>query len=217
MNITQPGEQVFFQQVKPASIRIWHWLTFIFFVASVTMVLLSATLFKTKDNIRMVQDQVHEKGGSITADQAHNVAHEYNDKLWMVHTYLGYGLAILLLSRVVIEVAQSSEKSVNTRIKNALKFPAEPEKTHYIAVQFSYLIFYGLFILMAITGLVLAFEDTEWLKPLHNSAKQVHNILQYFFYVYVIGHIAGTVSADIGKYGGIISRMINGKSTAKTA
>lgn len=210
-----PVEQIYFQQAKPASIRIWHWLTFIFFVASITMVLLSSTMFKTRDNIKMVQEQVQEKGGQITHDQAKNVAHEYNDKLWMVHKFIGYGLSFLLLSRIIIEVVQAKAKRVNSRIKDALKNPADREKTHYVAVQFSYLVFYFLFILMAITGLVLAYEDVDWLQPVHEAAKQVHSVLQYVFYVYIVGHIAGTVSADIGKYGGIISRMINGKDTVK--
>lgn len=212
---TLTGEQIYFQQAKPASIRIWHWLTFIFFVASITMVLMSATMFKTRDNIAMVQDQVKEKGGTITHDQARNVAHEYNDKLWMVHKFIGYGLSFLLISRIVIEVVQAKKKRINSKIKEALKNPADREKTHYVAVQFSYLVFYFLFIMMATTGLVLAYEDVEWLQPVHEAAKQVHGILQYVFYAYIIGHIAGTVSADIGKYGGIISRMINGKDTVK--
>lgn len=210
-----PVEQIYFQQAKPASIRIWHWLTFIFFVASITMVLLSSTMFKTRDNIKMIQEQVQEKGGQVTPDQAKNVAHEYNDKLWMVHKIIGYGLSFLLLSRIIIEVVQAKAKRVNSRIKDALKNPAEREKTHYVAVQFSYLVFYFLFIMMAITGLVLAYEDVDWLRPVHNAAKQVHSILQYAFYVYIVSHIVGTVIADIGKYGGIISRMINGKETVK--
>ena len=212
---SMPVEQIYFQQAKPASIRIWHWLTFIFFVASITMVLMSSTMFKTKDNIKMVQEQVQEKGGQITPDQAKNVAHEYNDKLWNVHKFIGYGLSFLLLSRIVIEIFQAKAKRVNSRIKDILKNPAELEKTHYVAVQFSYLVFYLLFILMAVTGLVLAYEDTEWLKPVHQAAKQVHGVLQYAFYVYIVSHIAGTVNADIGKYGGIISRMINGKNSTK--
>lgn len=214
---TLPVKKVYFQQAKPVSIRIWHWLTFIFFIVSITMVLLSSTLFDRKDNIKMVQEQVQEKGGMVTHDQAKNVAHEYNDKLWNVHRLSGYALSFLLLSRIIIEVVEAKKKRLNSKIKEALGDPADREKTHYVAVQFSYLIFYFLFIMMAITGLVLSYEDVEWLKPVHGAAKQVHSVLQYVFYAYVLVHIAGTVSADIGKYGGLISRMINGKNNIPQA
>lgn len=212
MSVTTQTPILYFQEKRSAAIRIWHWLTFVFFVASITMVLLSSTLFKTRDNISMVQAQVQEKGGTVTTLQARNVAHEYNDKLWMVHKYIGYGLCFLLISRILIEAFQAPGKSLNAHIKNALKHPAESEKTHYLLIQFSYFLFFLLFILMALTGLVLAFEDVSWLEPVHNPAKQIHSVLQYFFYFYIIAHIAGVVWADLGKYGGIISRMINGRS-----
>ena len=66
-----------FQTAKLASIRLWHWLTFLFFTASITTVIFGSTLFKTDDNISMVQQQVQAKGGVVTKDQAWKVAHEY--------------------------------------------------------------------------------------------------------------------------------------------
>jgi len=71
----------FFKEPKPLSIRLWHWFTFLFFTASITTVIFGSTLFKTKNNISMVQEQVQSKGGSITPDQARKVAHEFSDKL----------------------------------------------------------------------------------------------------------------------------------------
>lgn len=207
------SEHGFFQDRKSAAVRIWHWLTFLLMIATITMVLLSATLFHKRDNVKMIQDMVHEKGGMVTVDQAKNVAHEYNDKLWMVHKYLGFALSFLLLSRIGIEIAGSKEKKVMSRINNAIKLPsAGGERNHYLAVQYSYLIFYLLFTFMALTGLVLAFEDVSWLDSLHRTAKNIHSVLQYFFYAYIAFHLIGTIRADITNYSGIISRMINGKS-----
>jgi Ni/Fe-hydrogenase 1 B-type cytochrome subunit len=202
----------YFQTAKPVSIRLWHWLTFLFFTASITTVIFGSTLFKTANNISLVQQQVQEKGGNVTKDQARSVAHEFSDKLWMIHKYIGFGLSFLIFSRIVIEVRLSKEKKLSTKIRSALCYPAgTPEKKHFLFVQSSYAVFYILFITMATTGLVLAFEDVEWLKPAHNIAKETHTIVQWGLYTYFVIHIAGVIRADLTKYNGIVSRMINGK------
>jgi Ni,Fe-hydrogenase I cytochrome b subunit len=64
---------------------------------------------------------------------------------------------------------------------------------------------------MAATGLVLAFEDVELLTPVHNAAKQIHRVVQWGIYGFIIIHLTGVIRADLTKYGGIVSRMINGK------
>ena len=202
----------YFQTAKPAFIRLWHWLTFLFFISTITTVIFGSTLFKTNNNINMVQQQVQEKGGIVTKDQARSVAHEYSDKLWMLHKYIGFGLSFLIFSRIIIEVRLSKEKKLSTKIRSALGYPAgTPEKKHFLFVQFSYAVFYILFITMATTGLVLAFEDVEWLKPVNNLAKETHSIVQWGLYTFFVIHIAGVIRADLTKHNGIVSRMINGK------
>ena len=202
-----------FRQTRPASIRIWHWLIFLFFTFSITTVIFGSSVFKTSNNISMVQEQVKEKGGSLTRDQAFKVAHEYSDKLWILHTYFGYGLCILLLWRILIEIRLSKEKNLRTRLVRALGYPkSDTERKHYLVVQYSYLVFYLLFIVMALTGLVLAFEDVEWLKPVHQLANNLHSIVQYGIYAFIVFHISAVIRADLGKYNGIVSRMIHGKA-----
>lgn len=201
-----------FNQTKPAIIRIWHWLALLFFVSSVITVILSGTLFKTRNNIDIVQSMVKDKGGNITPEQAKNVAHEYNDKLWTLHKYIGFGLVFLMLWRIVAEIIISKEKKLSTRIKIASGYPdSNSEKKHYLMVQYSYLIFYAMFLMMATTGLVLAFEDIELLKPIHKLAKSIHSLVQWGMYGFMVFHIVGVIIADCGEYGGIVSRMINGK------
>ena len=203
----------FFNDPKPASIRLWHWLAFLFFLASITTVIFGSTLFTIKSNIPMVQEQVQQKGGSVTEKQASAVAHEYSDKLWMLHKYIGYGLSFLLLWRIIAEVAISKEKRVGPRIRAALSYPVGTiDRKHNLLVQYGYLIFYIMFIIMSITGLILAFEDVKWLDPLHQLAKNIHSIVQYGMYAYILIHIIGVIRADLTKYGGIVSRMINGNS-----
>ena len=212
MSISAPA---LFNQTKPAIIRLWHWLAVIFFAASVTTVILNATLFKTKKNINMVQEMVKEKGGIITPEQAKNVAHQYSDKLWNVHKYIGFGLAFLMLWRIIAEAIIAKDKRMYVRMKIANTLPDTTyDKGHYMMVQYSYLTFYVLFLIMASTGLVLAFEDVEFLKPIHKLAKDIHNLTQWGLYGFMTFHIAGVLLAELGDQNGIVSAMINGKKTA---
>ncbi len=213
MSIATTNKEVtFFRTAKPASVRLWHWLTFLFFTISITTVIFGATLFKTDNNISLVQQQVQEKGGVVTKDQAWNVAHEYSDKLWTLHKYSGFGLSFLILSRIIIEVRLSKEKKLAAKIRSALGYPSDSvERKHFLFVQYSYAVFYILFIVMATTGLVLAFEDIEWLKPVQDVAKETHSIVQWALYTFFLIHIGGVIRADLTKYSGIVSRMINGK------
>jgi Ni/Fe-hydrogenase 1 B-type cytochrome subunit len=202
----------YFKDAKPASIRIWHWLVVLFFLSSIITVLFGSTLFKTKSNIPMVQEQVQRGGGKITEKQAWAVAHEFSDKLWMLHKFIGYGLSLLLLWRIIIEVTLSKEKKMLTRIRSAVQYPGNsPEKSHYKMVQNSYLVFYALFLVMALTGLVLAYEDLKFLEPIHEPAEEIHGFIQYGLYGFIVFHFIGVIRADLGQYGGIVSRMINGK------
>ncbi len=204
----------YFSQSKPVSIRIWHWLTFLFFAASVTTVLLNSTVFKTRANIAMVQEQVQKEGGIITEKQARSVAHEYSDKLWDIHKLIGFGLSFLMLWRIIAEVTIAKEKRLKTRIQNAMHLKDDSsEKKHYLTVQYSYIVFYLLFLAMIITGLILAFEDVELLKAIHRPAKNIHGFIQYGLYAFMALHIIGVIRADITKYSGIVSRMINGKES----
>lgn len=212
MSTSTATDSIFFKDSKPAAIRIWHWLVFLFFLSSVITVIFGSTLFKTKPNIAMVQAQVQEKGGTITEKQAFGVAHEYSDKLWMLHKFIGYGLSLLLLWRIVAEVSISREKKLSARIRAAVQYPGNsPEQSHYKMVQYSYLVFYGLFLVMAVTGLVLAYEDIKFLAPVHEPAEEIHGFVQYGLYGFMLFHIIGVIRADLGQYGGIVSRMINGK------
>ena len=135
---------VSFHESKPASIRLWHWLSALTFSATIITVIFASTLFSTSNNIAMVQEQVAKKGGIITADQAGSVAHEYSDKLWMLHKYIGYGLAALLFWRVIIEIFLSKEETIKSKVIHTLHLPHGADKTHFLLVQYGYMIFYAL-------------------------------------------------------------------------
>jgi Ni/Fe-hydrogenase 1 B-type cytochrome subunit len=206
----------YFIQKHSAIIRIWHWLTFLIISCSIITVLLTTTLLNQRKNIIIVQDQLKEKGITVSEDQAFAVTREYEDKIWSVHKLLGYGLAFLLFSRVIIELTQPAEEKIRLRIKNALglfrkKEGDWKEYRHYLTVKYSYLLFYILLFCMAITGLGLAFgRELGFSRELHGTIKEIHSFGQYLMYAFVIIHLCGVIISDNTKNKGLVSGMING-------
>jgi len=206
------------RQRHSAVIRIWHWSFFIILTASLVTVGLASTLFRTRNNISMVQTQLQKKGVAINPDQARAVAHEFNDKLWALHTWLGYILCFFVVARIIIECVEPSTERLNRRLKAALAFrsssPQERgEQQHYLLVKRSYLVFYAAIAVMALTGLVLAFENVALFKEWRAPVKQLHAFVQYVIYGYVLLHLAGVIRADLGQFPGIVSSMINGRKS----
>jgi len=179
-------------------------------------VLLASTLFRTRNNTAMVQDQLQQKGLSTTTDQARAVSHAFNDKLWELHTWIGYVVAVFLLGRFILEIFQPSDELLKTKIRMAMGLrPLLPEarrlNEHYARVKLSYVLFYFLILVMAVTGLGLAFEDVAFFRSIRGVIKQIHSITQYGIYGFVFVHLVGVIIADAGLYPGIVSGMIHGK------
>ncbi|HEY3388879.1 MAG TPA: cytochrome b/b6 domain-containing protein [Prolixibacteraceae bacterium] len=215
-NIPQGIESSPFIQKHSALIRIWHWATFLVLSASMVTVLVNSTILNPRDNIGLVQNQLKEKGVTVSEEQAFAVSHEYEDKMWDIHKLLGFGLAFLLVSRVLIEIGQPGEEKIRARIRNAMGLYKQNdgkkvEYKHYLNVKRMYMLFYLILLLMALTGLGLAFgRELGFSRQLHGTVKSIHSILQYFMYAFVFVHLCGVVIAENSKDKGIVSGMING-------
>lgn len=216
--LTSQPPPVAFNEPHSLAIRIWHWTFFAVITASLITVLFGSTLFRTRDNIVAVQQQLQEKGATVNKDQARAVAHAYSDKLWDLHKYIGYVLTGLLLCRIIIEVVQPGEERLRTKIKKAAGFkPSSPADTaakrhvqHYGRVKWTYVIFYVLIVTMALTGLGLAFEEVPVFRDWHRGITKVHQFVQYFIYAFILIHIVGVIRSDLGRHKGLVSGMIHG-------
>jgi Ni/Fe-hydrogenase 1 B-type cytochrome subunit len=208
-------EKSIFLQKHSVSIRIWHWLTFIIISFLIITVLFNSTMFDNRGNTAMVKNVLNGKNIVVSDDQARAVAHEYGDKLWVLHKYLGFGLTFLLLSRIVIEITLSEEEKTSAKIKNALllyrKNIRKSEFKHYLIVKYSYTLFYLLIIYMATTGLLLAFESELGIpRQTNHFIKDIHGFGQYLMYTFICIHLVGVINADMTDSKGIISGMVNG-------
>ena len=205
-----------FLQKHSVQIRVWHWITFLFISGSMITVLFASTLLNPEDNVGLVQEQLQKNGLTVTQDQAFAVSHEYEDKVWGVHKWIGIGLSFLLFSRLVIELVQPGEEKLRSRLKKAVGLYKQNDENksvyrHYIGVKTTYASFYLLLLCMALTGLGLAFgRDLGFSGGLHGAIKEIHSIGQYLMYAFALIHLGGVITADNTETKGIVSGMING-------
>jgi cytochrome b561 len=154
----------------------------------------------------------------VSPDQARAVAHAYSDKLWDLHKWVGFGIGLLVLLRIIIELTGPRPERLSVQLKKALRLKPADRQTkmevqQFIQVKRIYVVFYLALLLMALTGLGLAFEDVPILRTWHSTIKQLHGFLQWVIYGFVLLHLAGVILADLGKHKGLVSRMINGRSS----
>ncbi|HVN57441.1 MAG TPA: cytochrome b/b6 domain-containing protein [Bacteroidales bacterium] len=205
-----------FLQKHSAVIRIWHWLTFLLISLSIITVILSTTILNPRKNAGAVKDQLKEQNITLDDRQAFFLAHHFDDQLWDLHKILGLGITLLLIIRMVSEILMPMEERIRTRISLALKlFRESPEKKaearHYLVVKVTYSIFYLVIILLAVTGVMMAFgRELSVPSALHHSIKEFHGLLQWLVYAFVIFHAGGVILADLGKTRGLVSGMIHG-------
>ena len=197
-------------------LRLWHWLNAIVITGSLLTVLLNSTLLDRKNNAPFIKETLQKSGAVISDDQANSVAHDLGDKVWEIHTYFGYALVTLLVFRLVLEFFQLSDQKLIRGIKNAYQqyFITKKQRElarHELVVKTIYAIFYLLLMIMAVTGLFLAFEDFfEPYKSIRHSVKEVHGFTMYLILGFITIHIIGVLLAERKDSKGIVSDMING-------
>lgn len=205
-------------QVKKysASLRLWHWANTIVISGSLITVLINSTLNDRRTVSKVVIDELQNGGVTVTPQQANSVGHTLSDNVWEIHTYFGYVLAALLLFRLVLEFFQLADQKFIRKMKLVYAQFQTTKKNrelarHELAVKSIYSVFYLLLIIMAITGLFLAFEDLlAPFKAIRHSIKEVHGFCMYLIIAFIVVHLAGVFLAERKESSGIVSDMING-------
>ncbi len=198
-----------------ASIRLWHWLNALVITGSLLTVLLNSTLTNTRKNAAMIKDQLHEAGATVTFDQARHASHELSDKVWALHTYIGYGLAALVIFRLLLEYFRRADQKFLRALKKLYRQYKETKQNreqvrHDFWVKTLYAMFYLMIITQVITGFCLAFEDdVPALKAIH-AFRAIHSFNMYLILGFIFLHLAGVFLAERKNRQGIVSDMIHG-------
>lgn len=199
-----------------SSLRLWHWANSIVISGSLITVLINSTILDGRKTSALVNTELHNAGAAVTPDQARSVSHALGDSVWAIHTYFGYVLAGLLAFRLILEFFQLADQKFIGKIKTAYKDFVIIKKQrqiarHELTVKLLYAVFYLLLIIMAVTGLFLAFEDQlQAYKSMRHTIKDVHGFCMYLIIAFIILHLAGVFLAERKDSKGIVSDMING-------
>ena len=187
---------------------------------SLLTVLLNSTILKGRKNALFIKSTLQDAGATVTALQAKSVAHGLSDKVWELHTYLGYTLAGLLAFRIILEFFQPADQKFIRKIKSAYKqyFIIKKERElagHEFVVKSIYAFFYLLLTTMAVTGLSMAFEDdVPFLRSIH-AIRVIHGYTMYLILAFIFVHFAGIFLGERKESKGIVSDMINGGGEKK--
>src|SRR6185312_4052049 len=168
-----------------SSIRLWHWANTIVITGSLITVLINSTILNEGSNAAFLKDELHKAGALVTNAQTRPVAGALADSVWSIHIYFGYCLAALLIFRLILEFFQLTDQTLLTKIKTAYKdyFIIRKQRKlarHEFVVKLTYAAFYLLLLIMATTGLTLAFKQQLHLaRDTAHTVKNVHGFCMY--------------------------------------
>lgn len=197
-------------------LRLWHWGNALVICGSLITVLINSTLSDRINITKVVQNELNHGGVTVSAKQAGSISHMLSDQVWKIHAYFGYALAGLLLLRLVMEFFQQADQKLIRKIKAAYyhyKATKANRKLHQheLTVKTIYAVFYLLLIIMAVTGLFLAFEDLlAPYKAIRHTVKEIHGFCMYFIIAFIVIHLIGVYLAERKGSAGIVSDMVNG-------
>ena len=181
--------------------RIWHWLNAIVVLGLLGTFFLRKTFLSWRTNSEILVMELSEMGTEITAAQAKVLAKAVRAGMWEWHIILGYALAFLVLYRIYLFFADSSEK-VDFNFLDM----------HHKAVRVSYYVVYAILLFMSVSGLIMYFyQELGMSKDFAHDIKEIHELVAYALAIFVPLHIAGVFVADATDEKGLVSTMINGK------
>ncbi len=210
-----------FKRYQSLSLRLWHWANSVVILGLLGTVLLRKTFLSWRTNSALIEEKLKAAGQPITSQLAKEIAVAIRDPLWDWHIYLGFALVALFLARVLMAVLVENSGLGFYALKTALgikDLPTEERRhaLHFTIVKIGYAVFYAVTALMVLTGLLLYFKTELGLsKEFAGFSKEIHELLMWFFVLFICGHLLGIVVAENRADQGITSDMIHGGDPKK--
>ncbi len=184
------------------SFRIWHWLHAFVILGLLATVFLRKTFLSWRTNSEILSTELSSMSIDVSVEQATLLAKAVRAPMWEWHILLGYGLALLLLVRIMLFFTQSGKQNY---------IDIKSSTLHKKMVKIGYIGIYSILAFMAISGLSIHFyEELSLLKETAKSIKEVHELVFNAVWIFVLLHIGGVVLADNTDEKGLVSDMING-------
>ncbi|MDM5270603.1 cytochrome b/b6 domain-containing protein [Sulfurovum sp. zt1-1] len=181
---------------------VWHWVHAAVVLGLLGTVFLRKTFLSWRTNSEILTQKLSAMNLEVTADQAKSLARAIRAPMWEWHIILGYALAALLVWRILLFFTESGKQNY----KNF-----KEDNLHKKIVKAGYLATYGVLIIMAVSGLLIHFDDALGISDkTAEMLKEVHEFLYNFILIFVPLHIIGILIAENRDENGITSDMING-------
>lgn len=196
--------------------RWWHWLNALAILGLLGTVFLRKTFLSWRTNAAFIETKIQESGGSVTPEAAKTIAQGLRDVMWEWHYYIGFALGGLLVMRILVGIFAVKKCPATLAVQSALGVSkVVPEKRigaiHYTLVKTGYALFYLITGYMVLSGFALYWKESLGLpENFAHLLKEVHEVLMWFFVVFVVGHIAGVFIAENRGDRGLTSDMISG-------
>lgn len=208
--------QISFRKYQPIGLRFWHWFNAVVILGLLGTVVLRKTFLSWRSNAALIEAKSQAAGTAISADLAKQIAVNLRDNMWDWHIYLGFALGALLLMRILVGIFIVRKCPANYALSKiwSLQQVAPEDKgkaLHYAFVKTGYALFYLATLLMVVSGFLLNFaEPLALAKNMTEFLKEAHELLMWFFVIFVAGHILGVVVAENSDDPGLVSDMIHG-------
>jgi cytochrome b561 len=204
------------ERAHPAPLRLWHWANALVVFGLLGTVLLRKTFLSWRANAVMIEDKALAAGVIVPTDLAVGIAKSLRDVMWEYHHRFGVALAILLVVRVVIALVTKRQPLRDAlrgfQAASAASGKDKAERQHFALVSAGYVAFYLSTLFMVVTGLAMLNAARLGLsKGTTSLLKENHELMLWFFVVFVGVHLIGVVRAELTRYRGIVSAMISGR------
>jgi cytochrome b561 len=183
--------------------RIWHWLNAVTIIGILGSVALRKSFLSYKTNAAIIQAELVRIDVDISLDAAKTIGRAIRAPMWEWHYLLGFALAALFLLRVLLHFT-------DRRFLPMVEFKKSPpaERARSVLYAFQYL----LTALMLLSGFMIYFKEALGLsKDTIEAIQENHEIMMYFFAIFVPLHIIGVFVAENRDQPGIVSNMIGGE------
>ncbi len=199
-------------------LRVWHWSNALLISGQLLTILFIKVVVNARALIPAFQQVLAQGGGQLSQNQGRQLAHLVSDRIWDWHIVTGLILVAFWVLRLLLEVRGPAERRFTTRFALVLHnfrqaAPAERgAKGEALFAKSTYLAFYLMLAVMAVTGVLLTWaDDYESLHRIEHTVKEIHEVTMYLIIGFSLVHIVGVVWAELTKDHGLISRMVGGK------
>lgn len=182
--------------------RIWHWLHAFVVLGLLLTVFLRKTFLSWRVNSEILSSKLLTMDINVSTEQAKLLAKAVRAPMWEWHIFFGYGLAALILIRLLLFFTKSGKQNfVDIKYLDL----------HKKMVKIGYIGIYAVLAFMSISGLMINFyQDLGLDKTTAHDIKEIHEFVFNAVWIFVLLHLGGLIVAENRGEKGIVSEMLHG-------